>query len=57
MLKLSTEESVDPDLRDRGFIYWRLLSTDPEETKKIVLSEKPAISDVSFSLDSAVLDR
>jgi len=35
-------ESVDnPDLRDRAFIYWRLLSTDPMGAKAIVLSEKP----------------
>lgn len=57
MLKLSTEESDDPDLRDRGFIYWRLLSTDPESTKKVVLSDKPIISDDSFSLDPEVLDK
>jgi len=28
-----TEESENPDLRDRGFIYWRLLKTDPEAAK------------------------
>jgi AP-1 complex subunit beta-1 len=30
VLDMATEESDNPDLRDRGFIYWRLLSTDPE---------------------------
>lgn len=42
------EEAIDlpnPDLRDRAFIYWRLLSTDPETAKMIVLAEKPAIND------------
>jgi vesicle coat complex subunit len=29
VLKASTEESDNPDLRDRGYIYWRLLSNDP----------------------------
>lgn len=57
VLKLSTEESDDPDLRDRGFIYWRLLSTDPEATKRVVLSDKPVITDESFSLDTEVLER
>lgn len=29
ILRKSTEESDNPDLRDRGYIYWRMLSTDP----------------------------
>ena len=29
VLSLATQDSDNPDLRDRGFIYWRLLSTDP----------------------------
>lgn len=33
VLKWSTEEVDNPDLRDRGFIYWRLLSTDPVAAK------------------------
>ncbi len=27
-LDLATQESDNPDLRDRGYVYWRLLSTD-----------------------------
>lgn len=41
------EEAVtvlNPDLRDRAFIYWRLLSTDPNTAKMIVLAEKPVIN-------------
>lgn len=26
----ATVETDNPDLRDRAYIYWRLLSTDPE---------------------------
>jgi AP-2 complex subunit beta-1 len=33
VLKLATEDIVNPDLRDRGFIYWRLLSTNPVKAK------------------------
>ena len=29
VLQLATQGSDNPDLRDRGFVYWRLLSTDP----------------------------
>ena len=32
---MDRQESDDPDLRDRGFIYWRLLSTDPEAAKQV----------------------
>ena len=28
---------------NRAFIYWRMLSSDPETTKKTVLCEKPDI--------------
>lgn len=44
VLKMATEDTTNPDLRDRGYVYWRLLSSDPEITKKIVLSEKPTIN-------------
>lgn len=43
VLNLATEESDNPDLRDRGYIYWRLLSSDPEAARAVVLSEKPEI--------------
>lgn len=56
VLTLATQDSDNPDLRDRGYIYWRLLSTDPEAAKQVVLAEKPNISDDTFSLDPTVLD-
>lgn len=56
VLQLATEESDDPDLRDRGFVYWRLLSTNPEAAKAVVLSEKPNIADDTFTLEPAMLD-
>eukprot|EP01112_Ceratiomyxa_fruticulosa_P023711 TRINITY_DN9195_c0_g2_i1.p1 TRINITY_DN9195_c0_g2~~TRINITY_DN9195_c0_g2_i1.p1 ORF type:complete len:605 (+),score=128.39 TRINITY_DN9195_c0_g2_i1:260-2074(+) len=55
VLNLATQESDNPDLRDRGFVYWRLLSTDPEAAKSVVLAEKPLISDSSTHLDEALL--
>jgi AP-1 complex subunit beta-1 len=33
VLNLATQETDNPDLRDRGYVYWRLLSTDPEAAK------------------------
>eukprot|EP00158_Paraphelidium_tribonemae_P007633 Partr_v1_DN28307_c1_g1_i2_m79180 putative Adaptor-related protein complex len=40
VLKWATEEMDNPDVRDRGFIYWRLLSTDPMAAKAIILSDQ-----------------
>ena len=56
VLDLATEESDNPDLRDRGFIYWRLLSTDPEAAKMVVLGDKPVIEDDTFKLDPSLLN-
>lgn len=56
VLDMATEESDNPDLRDRGFIYWRLLSTDPEAAKLVVLGDKPVIEDDTFRLDPALLN-
>ena len=52
VLKLATDESDNPDLRNRGYIYWRMLSTNPEEAKSIILCEKPVISEDSSALES-----
>lgn len=56
VLDMATEESDNPDLRDRGFIYWRLLSTDPEAAKIVVLGDKPVIEDDTFRLDPSLLN-
>jgi len=56
VLDLATEESDNPDLRDRGFIYWRLLSTDPEAAKMVVLGDKPVIEDDTFKLEPNLLN-
>jgi len=56
VLDMATEESDNPDLRDRGFIYWRLLSTDPEAAKMVVLGDKPVIEDDTFRLEPTLLN-
>jgi len=56
VLKWCTEEIDDPDLRDRGFMYWRLLSTDPEAAKKVVMGQKPPITADSEKLDPNTLE-
>jgi len=56
ILQKATQEVDNPDLRDRGYLYWRLLSTDPEAAKQVVLAQKPLISEHTDNLDPAVLD-
>ena len=43
ILTMSTEESTNADVRDRGYMYWRLLSTDAKVARSVVLREKPKI--------------
>ncbi|CAG7862551.1 unnamed protein product [Brassica rapa] len=56
VLNNATVETDNPDLRDRAYIYWRLLSTDPEAAKDVVLAEKPVITDDSNQLEPSLLD-
>merc|ERR1712142_199808 len=56
VLSLATQDSENPDLRDRGFIYWRLLSTDPAAAKNVVLAEKPLIAEETDLLEPTLLD-
>jgi vesicle coat complex subunit len=56
VLTLVTQETDNPDLRDRGYIYWRLLSTDPKAAKEVVLAEKPLISEETDLLEPTLLD-
>ncbi|TLD23935.1 hypothetical protein PspLS_06794 [Pyricularia sp. CBS 133598] len=56
VLKWATEETDNPDLRDRAYMYWRLLSTDIAMAKQIVMGEKPPITAESERLDPATLE-
>lgn len=55
VLGMATQDADNPDLRDRGYVYWRLLSTDPEAAKAVVLSEKPRIADDTSQLEPSLL--
>ena len=51
-----TQHTDSPDLRDRGYMYWRLLSCDPEAAKAIVCGPKPTIEDDTKAIDRSLLD-
>lgn len=63
VLQWSTEEVDNPDVRDRGFFYWRLLSSDSSSSlnfqltaKKIVLNNDPYIVTDNDNIDPAILE-
>lgn len=56
VLAMATEDSDNPDLRDRGYVYWRLLSSDPEAARAVVLSEKPEITDDTYTIEPGLLE-
>ena len=59
VLKAATDESDNPDIRDRAYVYWRLLSNtnDQDAPKNIILSEKPPITTTIESLPPVLLDK
>ena len=57
VLKWATEETDHPDLRERGFFYWRLLSYgDSSLARHVVMGVKPPITAESEKLDPATLE-
>jgi len=56
VLTYATQATDNPDLRDRAFIYWRLLSTDPEAARAMVLAPKPTISDSGAAVEPSLLE-
>ena len=56
VLAKATDGPYNSDLRDRAYVYWRLLSTDPQAAKVIVLSDnKPIVCDTQ-QMDASLLN-
>ncbi|EMD32810.1 hypothetical protein CERSUDRAFT_118510 [Gelatoporia subvermispora B] len=56
ILNTATKDCDSPDVRDRAYIYWRLLSTDPGAAKAVVLSHRPPISLPRTTVAPALLE-
>ncbi|KAK9451756.1 adaptin N terminal region-domain-containing protein [Limtongia smithiae] len=56
VLQLVANECDNADLRDRAYIYWRLLSSSPQTAKEVILSKKPPVKDVIQHLPGPVLE-
>ena len=46
LLQKCVEESINADVRDRGYFYWRLLETDPDLAKQMICCEKVSFDTV-----------
>lgn len=57
IFQAATAENDNPDVRDRAYVYWRLLSSNPQVAQNVVLSDKPPITSTIQSLPPALLDR
>jgi hypothetical protein len=56
VFEFTSKEADNPDLRERGFVYWRLMAIDPNVAAQIVLCEKPRISEDISGYDQGLLD-
>ncbi|KFM24752.1 Beta-adaptin-like protein C [Auxenochlorella protothecoides] len=54
VLSYATQETDSPDLRDRAYIYWRLLSADPDAARDVVLAPRPVIEAAADGVDPAL---
>ncbi|EGV60473.1 hypothetical protein PSN45_001771 [Yamadazyma tenuis] len=65
VLKWATEEVNNPDIRERGFFYWRLISSESGSdvnggfqsvAKQVVFNENPRIDSENENINPAVLE-
>ena len=47
----------NPDIRDRGYIYWRLVTKNPKLASKLLTAQKPKINDLSYTFESSLLEK
>lgn len=57
VLKWATEDIDNPDLRDRGYMYWRLLATNAGAAKSIVMGDRPPVNTDTDRMELGALDQ
>ena len=57
IFQAATAENDNPDVRDRAYVYWRLLSSNPQIAQNIILSERPPITTTIQSLPPMLLEQ
>lgn len=56
ILQQATQKSDNADIRDRAYIYWRLLSSDAELSKSVALAHRPTIASTIDRIPQPLLD-
>jgi len=56
LLSVASFETDNPDIRDRAFVYWRVLSSQSKCARDIILDAKPIIERQSKIFDATILD-
>jgi len=56
VLALATKTADSADLRDRAYIQWRLLSSDTEAAKRVILAARPPICLPATSVPPGLLE-
>ncbi|KAL4503342.1 hypothetical protein ABPG72_000948 [Tetrahymena utriculariae] len=57
LLEQASYKTENPDVRDRAFIYWRMLSIDTEKVKDTVICKMPSIQEENYSNDTEFTDK
>lgn len=58
ILTKATEQVANPDIKDRAYIYWRMLSTSPQKTQDVVLGKKPNVASDTYNIyDEDLVDK
>lgn len=57
VLQSATADNDNPDIRDRAYVYWRLLSGDLQIAKNVILANKPPITTTVSSIPPALLEQ
>eukprot|EP00954_Amorphochlora_amoebiformis_P025249 1371769-Amorphochlora_amoeboformis.AAC.2 len=55
LLKKASSVVENPDLRDRAYVYWRMLATDAKVAQQVILGDKPKMKDDTGKLDPSVV--
>lgn len=56
VLQAATQSCDNPDIRDRAYIYWRLLSTSSQVAQTVTLAKKPPIEVATAAVSESLLD-
>ncbi|KNC51464.1 AP1B1 protein [Thecamonas trahens ATCC 50062] len=54
LLDLATNDPRDPDIRDRAYMYWRLLSSKPDAARLLIF-DRPRISSDEAAIEPGLL--